>query len=187
MIQPLPPQADHFATLGVERRFELDRPTLDQRHRDVSRLVHPDRFATAPPQERRLSLLWATALNDAYKVLRDPWSRAEYLARLRGCDVGDEKAGGPRVSPAFLMDTLEMREALAAARAARDTVGIERMRADIETRRSALLTETATLLAAPATGEPAVPPRLGQALAENRFYARFLAEIDAFEEQEHAR
>jgi molecular chaperone HscB len=178
-LQPLPPGLDHYAVLGLPRTFALDRGALAARHRELSRLVHPDRFATADARERRLSLLWATAINDAIKVLRDPWQRAEYLLKLRGVDVADETGGQQLVGPAFLMETLEMREALAAATAGRDHAAVGRMRADVEGRRGRLLTEVGELLAG-----SGAPPRLAAALAENRYYRRFLEQIDAFEEQE---
>ncbi|HEY3351883.1 MAG TPA: Fe-S protein assembly co-chaperone HscB [Polyangia bacterium] len=180
-LQPLPPGLDHFAALGVPRRFDLDRRELETRHRELSRLVHPDRFATADGRERRLSLLWATAVNDALKLLRDPWRRAEYLLQLGGVDVGDERGGQRHVPPAFLMQTLEMREALAEATAAGDAARVGAMRADVEARRAALLAQVGELFAAAAADRAP----LATALAQNRYYARFLDEIDAFHEREN--
>lgn len=182
-LQPLPPGLDHFAALGVTRTFDLARAELEARHRERARLVHPDRHATAPPAERRLSLLWATALNDALKVLRDPWRRAEYLLKLAGIDVGDERGGQATVPPAFLMATLELREALAAAAAKGDTARIGRMRADVEARRAALLGEVAAGFAAPTPDRAALAGRL----AQSRYYARFLDAVDQIDETEAPR
>src|SRR2546423_1889728 len=70
--------ADRFALLGVAPRFDVDERELDARYRELSRKLHPDRFARAPAKARMRSLQAATALNDAYRTLRDPIKRAEY-------------------------------------------------------------------------------------------------------------
>jgi molecular chaperone HscB len=182
-IQPLPPGSDHFAVLGLERRYDLERAAVAARQRELARLLHPDRHATSPPAERRASLLWATAVNDAAKVLRDPVRRAEYLLKLLGCDVGDEKTGGKRVAPAFLMEILELREELHAACARRDEARIAAMGADVERRRAALLTELAAGFAALADPPAAEAlEALARRLATMRYYTRFLDEIAAYEE-----
>src|SRR5947209_7480178 len=111
-VQPPPSagaQIDRFAVLGVQPAF--DEPAgLDDKFRALSRKLHPDRFARATPQERRYSLEQTTLLNEAYKTLKDPVRRAEHLLRLRGVN------GEPKMSPAFLEETLEDRERLLEAK-----------------------------------------------------------------------
>ena len=70
-IQPVGRNEDYFSLLGLAREFALDLPGLERRFRELSRQLHPDRFARAEPRERRLSLERATRLNDAYRALRD--------------------------------------------------------------------------------------------------------------------
>jgi molecular chaperone HscB len=182
-LQPLPPDGDHFATLGLERRYDLARAVVDERQRERSRLVHPDRWATAAPAERRLSLLWATAVNDAAKVLRDPVRRAEYLLKRLGLDVGDERAGRQQVDPSFLMEIMELREALHAACARREDARVASMRAEVERRRGALLDEIAAGFAALADEPDAAPvAALGRKLAVMRYLGKFLDEVAAYEE-----
>ncbi|MCA9561323.1 MAG: Fe-S protein assembly co-chaperone HscB [Myxococcales bacterium] len=111
-IQPPDPRLDHFARLGVEHRFEQDPDALAAAHRTLQRKVHPDRFASAGDRPRRFSMAQATALNDAIRVLRDPLRRAEYMLHLRGRDVGAEGEGRVQLSPAFLMEIIELREAV---------------------------------------------------------------------------
>jgi len=112
-VQP-PPAAftarDKFAFLGFDTGFDLDLPMLEERFRQLSRKLHPDRFARASPQERRFSLEQTTLLNDAYKTLRDPVRRAEHLLQLRGV------TGEPKMSPAFLEETIDDREKLLEAK-----------------------------------------------------------------------
>ena len=98
--------ADPFDTLGVEPRFDLDSSALEQRHRDLSRALHPDRYTGAPAAERRLSLGRAIDVNEAFRVLKDPIRRAEALLRRAGVPVGE--ISEPRPPPDLLMwDPLE--------------------------------------------------------------------------------
>ncbi|MBI5477209.1 MAG: Fe-S protein assembly co-chaperone HscB [Deltaproteobacteria bacterium] len=182
-LQPLPAGGDHFAVLGLPRRHDLQRTVVEERQRELSRLVHPDRFATASATERRHSLLWATAVNDAAKALRDPVRRAEYLLQLKGLDVGDQQGGRQQVDPAFLMEMLELREELHAARGRRDDARVTAMGAAMERRRAALLAEIAAGFGRLGEGnDPDAVRALGQKLAVMRYVARFLDEIAAYEE-----
>src|SRR6267378_3887868 len=106
---------DPFATLGAERRFDLDLSVLEKTHRDLSRALHPDRYAQASASERRAALEKASSVNEAWRTLRDPIKRAEALFLLSGVAVGETNE--PKPSADFLMEVLEQREALAEARA----------------------------------------------------------------------
>ena len=112
-VQP-PGQADHFFRLGLERSFDLDVEGLDQHYFDMQRHLHPDRFATRSAQEKSLSQQQATAINDAYETLKEPLKRADYLVHLLGIDVLPEGCNLIN-DQALLMETMEMREALAEA------------------------------------------------------------------------
>ena len=57
--------ADHFALFELPRAFRIDGNALDKRYREMLAAVHPDRFADAGDTERRLSLQWATRVNEA--------------------------------------------------------------------------------------------------------------------------
>src|SRR3954447_26645826 len=97
--------ADPFKTLGVEARFDLDRPALEQRHRELSKALHPDRYVGAPAAERRMSLSRAIDVNEAFRVLKDPIRRAEALLRRAGAAVGETSE--PKPAPALLMEMME--------------------------------------------------------------------------------
>jgi molecular chaperone HscB len=114
-IQPVGRTEDYFSLLGLPREFDLERDELDRRFRELSRRFHPDRHARAAPRERRLSLDWATRINDAHRYLRDWRLRAAYLLKLAGTDVFGE--GRTFADPDFLEEQLEWREALAIAHA----------------------------------------------------------------------
>ena len=75
---------DYFAFLGVPRKLNLDPADLEQRFRALSRQFHPDYFYNATPIERRASLERSSYLNDAYRTLKNPVARVEYLLGLEG-------------------------------------------------------------------------------------------------------
>ena len=126
-----PISTDHFRRLDLPRAFDIDVDTLTRHYFRYQRLLHPDRFATKSAKERALSLQHATDLNDAYEILRDPLSRAEYLLSLAGRPVnaGDETIDDPEL----LTESMERREALAEADGAREIDAIiEASASDIE-------------------------------------------------------
>jgi molecular chaperone HscB len=132
-IQPVGRNEDAFSLLGLAREYALDLAELDRRFRELSRQLHPDRFARAEARERRLSLERATRLNDAYRSLKDWRLRAAYLLKLAGTDVFAE--GRTYADPDFLEEQLEWREALALAQSDGDA---EQLRAIAEATRERL-------------------------------------------------
>ena len=94
-IQP-PPGGDFFQVFGLERRFSVDLPMLEHEFHRLSRKVHPDRFARAGENERQWSLADTALLNDAYRTLKDPLHRTEYLLKLEGAEIGEEESGKDR-------------------------------------------------------------------------------------------
>ena len=164
---------DPFTTLGVEARFDLDAKTLADRHRDLSRALHPDRYALAPSAERRMALGRAIEVNEAFRALRDPIKRAEALARLRGLEIGETSEPPP--PPSLLMEMMEAREELSEAAAAKDAARVAKLGDAMRKRQLALETRLEKAFA----DEPAaVVPLLG----ELRYVRRFLDEVGAFEE-----
>src|SRR5689334_23256333 len=77
-VQPLGADVDGFALLGLPRQLDVDAADLERRYHAASRATHPDRFQTAPPAERELSLRASAAVNRAYRTLRDPIARGRY-------------------------------------------------------------------------------------------------------------
>ena len=148
-------QGDYFSYLGVPRKLNLDAADLEQRFRALSRQFHPDYFYNAAPAERRASLERSSYLNDAYRTLRNPISRLEYLLSVEGLDRrGAERDGagnpgsnaapvGGKVPPALLEEVFalneeldEVREMRASGAPAEQWKGrLERARAPIERKR----------------------------------------------------
>jgi len=109
-------QQDFFALFGLPRRFRIDEAALEMAYHDLQGRVHPDRYASLPDVEKRLSMQWATRVNEGFRTLRKPLSRAQYLLELAGIDVGLHT--NTAMSSAFLMEQMEWREAVEEARAA---------------------------------------------------------------------
>src|SRR5262249_10827257 len=109
-IQRLDRDVDLFAVLGLPRRLPIDPVALERRYHDASRLVHPDRHQPASPEERELSLAASTAVNRAYRTLRDPVARARYWLELHGERLAED---GARVPPEIAAEVFETQERLA--------------------------------------------------------------------------
>lgn len=166
---------DPFATLGIARSFEVDLTVVEKTHRDLSRALHPDRYLGATATERRAALGKAVEVNEAWRIVRDPVRRAEALLELSGVEVGENRE--PKPDPAFLANMLDLRDALADARSARDLQAVRRLAHEIAER---LRDAEAELSRGFAFGE--TRPLLGR-LGELRFYRRFLEEVSAIEDE----
>lgn len=170
---------DPFETLGVDARFDLDPRALEQRHRDLSRALHPDRYAGAPAAERRMSLSRAVDVNEAFRALRDPIRRAEALLRKAGALAAE--GAEPKASPALLMEMMEVREELAEARKAKDLVRVGKLAEGMRAREQAVLAQIGRAFEA-AAGELEKSKAILPALGELRYLRRFLDEVSAIEE-----
>ncbi|CAN5749448.1 Fe-S protein assembly co-chaperone HscB [soil metagenome] len=101
---------DHFARLGLPAALDLEPASLDRAYFALQRQWHPDRFVGKPPDERAKASTEAAGLNDAYRTLKDPLSRAFYLAVLNGVEL---PADGKTIDdPELLMEAMEAREEL---------------------------------------------------------------------------
>lgn len=122
-IQPFPQGGDYFAFFDLPRKLTLDAHALEQRFHALSWKLHPDRFAQAPENEKQLSLDLTSQLNDAYRTLREPIARAEYLLSLHGMrKEGQKKQQAP---PELLEEVFELNESLDELREARVSGGSE--------------------------------------------------------------
>lgn len=162
-----------FEVLGVPLLFSLDEQELERRHRDLSRALHPDRYTGRSSTERREALSRAITVNEAFRKLRDPISRAEALLSQLGREVSENSQ--PKPDPALLMQVMEEREALSAARRAGDRHRIEGIAAQASGR-----TEDATERMADAFSEEPIPvERVLNLLGELRYLRRLKEEAGA--------
>ena len=88
-VQPAVP-VDYFTFFGLPRKLEIDSSLLEKEFYALSRRLHPDVFAQSESQERAWSLEQSSMLNDAYRTLKDPIKRTEYLLRLEGVELEEQ-------------------------------------------------------------------------------------------------
>jgi molecular chaperone HscB len=88
-VQP-PAPVDYFTFFGLPYRLNVDPPKLEREFYSLSRHLHPDINATSTPQEQEWSLQQSSSLNDAYRTLKDPITRTEYLLRLQGVHMEEQ-------------------------------------------------------------------------------------------------
>jgi molecular chaperone HscB len=108
---------DFFTVFGLPRRLSIDAAALERRFHELSRRSHPDFHAGAPPTEQARILAASARLNAAYRTLRDPVARVEYLVRLEeGRDTREGAEIKPPAPPELLEEMFEIQEALADAK-----------------------------------------------------------------------
>lgn len=115
-LQPPRPGRSHFDVLGLAPRFEVDLAAMERAFKGLSRQLHPDRFALESAAVRRLSMEHATALNDAYRALKDEGQRARYLLELWGRPITEKSGRSAPLPFDFLEEVLEARERMAMAK-----------------------------------------------------------------------
>ena len=108
---------DFFSVFGLERRLAIDVAALQRHFYELSRRWHPDFHQAAPPDEQARALDESARVNAAYRALRDPLTRVEYLIRLEeGRETKEGAVVKPKAPPALLAEMFEIQEALEEAR-----------------------------------------------------------------------
>lgn len=90
-VQP-PTPVDYFKFFGLPRKLNLDTGMLEREFYALSRKLHPDLFARADRREQNWSLEQSSQLNDAYRTLKDPIKRTQYLLRLEGVKLEEQSS-----------------------------------------------------------------------------------------------
>lgn len=101
---------DYYALLGIPRSLNLSLEVLQNRFYELSRQLHPDRFMREPEAERQRALEMSSALNDAYRTLKDPIKRAQYVLSQEGFHIGEQRSKD--VPPELLEEVFELNMAL---------------------------------------------------------------------------
>ena len=158
-IQP-PKPVDYFTFFGLPRKLNIDGVALEREFYALSRKLHPDANASHDPQEQEWSLEQSSRLNDAYRILKDPIRRTEYLLKLEGVELeGQSKAAteaarstGEKkqiVPPDLLEEVFELNMQLEELRANKKlgeddvalTAELQQQKTTLEVKFGALLTE----------------------------------------------
>ena len=169
---------DPFEILGLRPGYAVDLQDLRRRLLRFSRLVHPDFFATAGPEEKHRAERASAVLNSAYALLADDAARADHLVRSHG---GPDENAQREMPKEFLMEVLDWNETLEEARAgsAVPPQRLEALRRELEGKRADSLVALSELLTP-------LPPQGSATLVEARrklnavrYVDRALAELEA--------
>ena len=122
---------DYFEVFGLPRLLGIDAAALEKAFHELSRKYHPDYFTTASPAEKTQAVRMTALLNDAYRTLRHPIRRVEYLLSVYGF-----KADGSKVPQSLLMEVFEINEQLEELKAGRAPIAErDSLRAQIREKR----------------------------------------------------
>lgn len=127
-VQPVRADLDYFGALGLPRRLVVDVADLERRYHEASRALHPDRFQTATPREREMSLAASALVNRARRTLRSPVTRGRYWLELHGDRLGEDNK---RIPPAIAAEVFETQEKLEELRAAGAAPAAEALRGEV--------------------------------------------------------
>jgi molecular chaperone HscB len=120
-LQQIPQSLDYFALFEMPKKLWIEMDGLEQKFLQLSWKLHPDNFVNATEMERELSLQRSSELNDAYRTLRDPVGRVEYLLGIEGeRKEGEKKQQAP---PELLEEVFELNESLDELREAKESGG----------------------------------------------------------------
>jgi molecular chaperone HscB len=192
--------SDFFQVFGLERRLAIDVGALQRRFYELSRQWHPDFHQGAAPDAQAQALEESARVNAAYRALRDPLARVEYLIRLEeGRDTREGAEVKPKAPPELLAEMFEIQEALEEARSGsldegtRATLAAQRdalraRRADAEARIVGPLSRAWD--AAEPAARPAALAQLKEALATRAYLRTVIDDLGAAlgegEEETHA-
>jgi molecular chaperone HscB len=163
---------NHFELFGLPERFRFDADVLDRAYHALQSEVHPDRFAADGESARRVALQSSARVNEAYRALKDPVDRAQYLLSLHGVDALAETDSALPLE--FLERQLERRETASDAFAVRDASALETLLAAVRADGSALEHRLAMLLDADGAWDAA-----RMHVRELKFLGKLAADIDA--------
>ena len=131
---PLAVSLDCFAALGIPRKLAIDPAALESRYHELSRKIHPDRFASSPARVRDASIRATAILTRSYRTLREPVARGLYWLELSGQKLAENNKSVP---PDLAELVFEVQEQLAAMRDAPAGSGAAReLAAEVAQRRA---------------------------------------------------
>ena len=165
---------NYFELFGLPQRFRFDPNVLDAAYRRLQSEVHPDRFASGTDQQKRLALQSSARINEAYRALRNPVERAQYLLSLHGIDALPETDTALPID--FLERQLERREAAADAVAAHDRDALAAVLRGVREESDALVTELVRVI-----DENAAYGDARMHVRELKFLAKLVDDVEALE------
>ncbi len=168
------PDADHFALLGLPRRFDLTEADINAAYRQMARDTHPDRFGSASAETIARATQLSAAVNDAHRTIADPVTRAAYLLTLAGGPAADEVR---EVPGNLLAEVLMLREQLEADKASGNQQALQQHRKGLERQRAATLTRIAAIASHIAESDDLKKKSLRIELNAIKYYDNLLREL----------
>jgi molecular chaperone HscB len=169
---------NYFELFGLPVSFDIDPASLSERYRDLQRHLHPDKFATATAEERRLSLQKTAHVNEAFRTLKEPVRRARHLLEVNGVRWNDESE--TIKNPKFLMEQMELRENLDEARIAADVASRLRV---LSTEAERRLSEKIAAFREAVQRGPGALVQARETVREMQFLQKLLDEIRELEDE----
>ena len=173
------PPTDYFTFFGLPRHLSIDIEKLQAKFYDLSRKLHPDKYSRKSEIERANSTAATAVLNDGWRTLKNPISRAEYLLSQEGMEIGEQRSKD--VPPELLEEVFELNMALEELRDGDQSakVGLAEARAKFQTMQSASDAELEKLFTK-YDGEPG-PPTLAPiraVLNRRRYISNLIRDVD---------
>jgi molecular chaperone HscB len=134
-VQPLSKELDYFACLGLPRLLTIDPQVIESKFYELSRVFHPDFYQQKTQTEQSISLGNAALLNTAYRTLKDPLRRAEYLLKLEAGSAKDIRNSPPAD---LFEEILSLQDDLEEFRSLRPDDAAERLRDKLKASRESL-------------------------------------------------
>lgn len=134
-------QSTDFEIFGLPPTFSLDEKSLVERWKTLQGQVHPDKFVANSSAEKRVAMQWSVRINEAYRRLKDPLKRAQYLCELNGIALGEED--NTAMPAEFLMQQMQWREAMDDASTMAE---LEALRAEVQRYQQSLFQQLERLL-----------------------------------------
>ncbi|MGD8858610.1 MAG: Fe-S protein assembly co-chaperone HscB [Myxococcales bacterium] len=175
---------DPFATLGLPRRYDMDRGELEARYRELQKALHPDRHAGASASQRAMNMGKAVEVNDAYRVLKDDLRRAEaLLVALGGSLAGGGADDAGAADPEFLMEVMELREGLGEAKAEKDMTRVRELADQVGAMQGQAREALVKAFDAAESGDDAAVKKAAALVGRLKYFRRFLDEVSVIEEE----
>ena len=159
-----------FVLFDLPERFAIDRTDLDTRWRRLQASAHPDRFAADGAAAQRLAMQWSVRINEAYRRLREPLTRAAYLCELRGAPIAAQS--NTAMPGDFLMQQMAWREALDEAKEGAGDAALGVLDAEVRATERDLLAQLTTLL-----DDQSAPALAAERVRALMFIHRFRADL----------
>lgn len=166
----------YYALFDLPLQFEINEEALGTNYRKLAAACHPDKVASKSDFEQKESLMMASTVNEAYRILKHPLDRAAYLLKLQNIDADD--ATHTQFSSEFLMQQMEWREILEIAIQNQDSTMLLNLNEEINLAYQDLLKSIATLF-----NDQADPQEIAQQVRQGRFLDKLQIQLNEALEQ----